>query len=96
MELEYQSFEPPQLTDENNEYVKLLKQSVKVITHSPPKIISKHGGSDIRHYNGIHVNGVTCGPVGEGLHGDCEWVLIKSLDTYYKILELFFTKLKTK
>lgn len=95
MELTFQTFEPPQFTDENNTYVKVLKQSVKTVTHKLPKIIAKHGGSDIRHYNGVHVNGVTCGPVGEGLHADNEWVLIESLNTYYAILELFFTTLIT-
>ncbi|PIV71191.1 hypothetical protein COW57_00905 [Candidatus Roizmanbacteria bacterium CG17_big_fil_post_rev_8_21_14_2_50_39_7] len=57
-------------------------------------MIVKHGGSDIRHFNGVHEDGVTFGPVGEGLHSDNEWVDIKSLGEYYQILKKFLVQLK--
>ena len=82
------------MTDENNSYVKALQKSTGTITGTPAKIIVKHGGSDIRHYNGVHEDGVTFGPIGAGLHSDDEWVDIKSLEEYYQILKDFLLSLK--
>lgn len=94
MDIEYLEFEPPQITDENNSYVKSLQEATKVITHKQAQIISKHGASDIRHYNGVHENGVTFGPIGDGLHSDNEWVDVESLNNYYSILSEFLLGLK--
>ncbi len=94
MELEFLEFEPPQITDENNAFVKSLQKATETITHKTAQIISKHGGSDIRHFNGVHEDGVTFGPIGEGLHSDNEWVDIKSLGEYYEILKEFLISLK--
>lgn len=44
MEVEYLEFEPPQLTDEKNSYVKTLQKSTGTVTGTPAKIIVKHGG----------------------------------------------------
>ncbi len=94
MELEFLEFEPPQLTDENNAFVKALQKSTGAVTGKMAPIISKHGASDIRHYNGIHEDGVTFGPIGAGLHSDNEWTDIKSLGEYYRILINFLNSLK--
>jgi len=88
-ELNFLEFEPPQFTDENNEFVQKLSKSVEKIVKKKAQTIVKHGGSDIRHYNGIQNDGVTFGPVGEGLHSDNEWVSIQSLVDYYLILSDF-------
>lgn len=93
MGLEFLEFEPPQLTDENNIFVKSLQKATAAVIHKPAAIISKHGGSDIRHYNGVNEDGVTFGPIGEGLHSDNEWVDIKSLSEYYSILKEFLLNL---
>jgi len=61
---------------------KLLKKNIKTIV--------KHGGSDIRHFNQVGCQGVTFGPIGGDLHGDNEWVDIKSLEKYFEILWQFF------
>ena len=94
MELEFLEFEPPQLTDENNRFVRSLQKATQAVTGKNAEIIVKHGGSDIRHFNGVHEDGVTFGPVGEGLHSDNEWVDIKSLGEYYQILKKFLVQLK--
>jgi len=39
---------------------------------------------------------VTFGPVGGDLHGDNEWVEIKSLKNYYQIVFEFLVDLKGK
>ncbi|MFN4212465.1 MAG: M20/M25/M40 family metallo-hydrolase, partial [Microgenomates group bacterium] len=82
-------FEPPQFTDQKNPFVLKLKQSVEKITGKKAKTIVKHGGSDIRHFNQVGCEGVTFGPIGGNLHGDDEWVEIKSLEKYYQILKRF-------
>ncbi len=85
--------EPPQITDENNPFVLALKKSTEEITKKKPKMIVKHGGSDIRHFNQVGVDGVTFGPIGYGLHSDEEWADIKSLEDYYQILNRFLKSL---
>jgi len=86
--------EPAQITDEKNEYVQTLQQSVKTITKKNSAVIVKHGGSDIRHYNAVGCAGVTFGPIGAGLHTDEEWVDIQSLQDYYEILKDFLLSIK--
>ena len=85
-EFEILLFESPQFTDEKNPYVLKLKEATKKVLNKNPKIIVKHGGSDIRHFNQVSCQGVTFGPVGGDLHGDNEWVEIKSLEKYFEIV----------
>lgn len=82
-------FEPPQITSQKNPYVLSLKKSIEKITGKKAKTIVKHGGSDIRHFNQVGIEGVTFGPIGGNLHADNEWVDIKSLEKYYQILKDF-------
>lgn len=84
--------EPAQFTDKNNLFVKRLAAAAKKVIGKTPPTIQKHGGSDIRHFNGVGSDGVTFGPVGAGLHSDNEWVDIKSLGDYYEILKSFLQK----
>lgn len=88
-EIEFVENEPSQFTDKKNPFVKKLAAATRKITGQNAETIVKHGGSDIRHFNGVGCDGVTFGPVGEGLHSDNEWVDIKSLLTYYEILKEF-------
>lgn len=85
-DIEILLFEPPQFTDEKDPHVLKLKQSIKKVLNKNPKIIVKHGGSDIRHFNQVGCFGVTFGPIGANLHGDNEWVVIDSLRDYFNIL----------
>jgi succinyl-diaminopimelate desuccinylase len=89
-EIEIILFEPPQFTDEKNFYVLKLKEAGKKVLKKNIKTIVKHGGSDIRHFNQVGCQGVTFGPIGGNLHGDSEWVDIKSLEKYFEILWQFF------
>ena len=91
--IEYIFDEPAQFTDQNNPYMKALKKAIEKETGQKAKIIAKHGGSDIRHFNAVGSPGVTFGPVGTGHHTDNEWVDIKSLGRYYEILKEFLLSL---
>lgn len=92
--MEVVSFEPPQFTDKKNPYVEALRNSVKRIGGKLAPVISKHGGSDIRHFNQTGCDGVTFGPWGLGSHTDNEWVAIRSLSYYYLMLKDFLTSLE--
>lgn len=85
-------FEPPQFTDQRNYFIVKLQEAVKQNIGKKADIIVKHGGSDIRHYNQVGCDGVTFGPIGGNLHGDEEWIEIKSLEKYYQILKDFLLK----
>lgn len=85
--------EPAQFTNEKNAFIKSLQSATIKVLGKESNIIVKHGGSDIRHFNQIGCDGVTFGPIGAGLHTDNEWVDIKSLEQYYKILKEFLLSL---
>lgn len=89
VELEVLVNEPAQFTPESNKYVTLLKDASYEITGKRSELIVKHGASDIRHFNRVGCEGVEYGPHGHGIHTDHEWVDIKSLEAYYKILRTF-------
>jgi len=86
--------EPAQFTDSHNKYLKKLSNTAKEILNQDINLVSYHGASDIRHYDRINSAGVCFGPIGAGLHTDNEWVSIKSLGIYYKILEKFLLNLE--
>lgn len=81
--------EPSHSTKETNLYIKTLEKSINDVTKNKAELVSKHGASDIRHFNQINVEGVTFGPIGEGHHSDNEWVDLKSINDYYQILYSF-------
>lgn len=85
--------EPDHFTNESNEYIQSLSNSIKEITGANAELIKKHGGSDVRHYSMVGCDGITFGPVGDGHHSDNEWVGIKSVEDYYNILKDYLTKL---
>jgi succinyl-diaminopimelate desuccinylase len=94
VEVEIILFEPPQFTDIKNPFILKLKKSIEKIIGKKAKIIAKHGGSDIRHFNRFGCQGVTFGPIGGNLHTEGEWVDIKSLEKYYFILKDFLLNIK--
>lgn len=84
--------EPIHFTDANNQYLKILGQSINSVLSKKAQILAHHGGSDIRHYNQVKCSGVEFGPKGAGHHTDNEWVDIQSLEEYYKILKDFLLR----
>lgn len=73
-------------SNKNNKTIKLLR---KVLRNNgqPDQFIKKHGSSDVRFYNALGMDGITFGPIGAGLHSDNEWVSLKSLSIYYKVIK---------
>jgi succinyl-diaminopimelate desuccinylase len=80
----------PIVVDRDNEYVRLLAESVTAVTEIRESIaVGRDGTSDVISFLNAGVPGVEFGPVGEGHHGPDEWVSIESLGLYRKALVEF-------
>ncbi len=86
--------EPALNTDENLNYVQVLKQSTEKILNRSIQLRGAQGSSDARHYVHVQCPGVEFGPVGGNIASDNEWVSISSLDDYYKILVDFLSSVE--
>lgn len=84
-ELEVSMMEPSMNTSENDPYVQGFIKIAEKTLDKKVQIVGKNGGCDLRHYP--NAAGIEFGPVGEGPHTDYEWVSVKSLGTYYKIMK---------
>lgn len=87
---------PSAYTPDDNTYVKLLEKITTKITKQKTVVTGTHGASDVRFYNAVGVDGVEFGVKGEGQHAIEEWVDLKSLEQYYKILKEFILLLDKK
>ncbi|MEK7166044.1 MAG: M20/M25/M40 family metallo-hydrolase, partial [Patescibacteria group bacterium] len=83
--------EPAHLTEKNNKYINQLGVSYQKVTGKEGMLVGKHGGSDLRHFP--HSATIEFGPIGANPHTDKEWVDIKSLLTYHKIVTEFLLDL---
>lgn len=79
-------------TSPDDEYVFKLNKSVKEVTDRNADVKFAHGGCDLRHYPNS-TKALEFGPIGGGHHEDLEWVDIKSLQDYYRILKKFLLSL---
>ncbi len=87
--------EPAQFTKKNNKYLNLLKLTAEKKLNKKISILSANGSSDLRHFSRINCPGVEFGPIGKGMGSDNEWVDIKSLENYYKILKDFLLSVQS-
>lgn len=78
--------EPVMLTDKNNPYIQDLARIAKKHTSKKTVIRGANGTSDVNHFSKKSCAGVEFGPVGGGIGEDKEWVSIKSLEIFSKIL----------
>jgi succinyl-diaminopimelate desuccinylase len=81
--------EPAANCSKTNPFITKLKKSIKKATGKESGFIKKHAASDARHYSAAGVPSIAFGPIGQGQHSDSEWVDLKSLKTYYRILKDF-------
>ena len=86
--------EPALLTDENNEFIKLLKKVARHTIGKNIRLRGAHGSSDARHFAHVNCSGIEFGPIGKGIGSDHEWVDIPSLEKYYHILKSFLLTIK--
>lgn len=81
-------------TDPDNFYIRKLVDAAKETTGKDVIKRKTFGGSDTVFFSEYGCDAVEFGPVGHGPHHDSEWVEIKSLEEYYKILRAFLLSLK--
>lgn len=81
--------EPALDVDRNNPYLKTLRKVSEQVTKKKIKFYGAQGSSDARHFSRIGCPGVEFGPIGKGIGTDKEWVDIRSLGQYTRILEEF-------
>lgn len=91
VEMEIITHESPQTIQTDNPYLLSLERAVQETTGKKAQLKFAHGVSDVRHFNTVGCRGVEFGPIGHGQHEDEEWVNIKSLETYFFVLETFLT-----
>jgi succinyl-diaminopimelate desuccinylase len=82
-------------TDENNEFIKLLRKVTRHIVGKDIRLREAHGSSDARHFTRVNCPGIEFGPIGGGIGSDYEWVDIPSLEKYYQILKSFLLAVKS-
>lgn len=73
-------------TEAEDDEVAKLAQSVEAVQDGSVEFYSEHFGSDARFYSEQGIAAVCFGPVGAGLHSHDEWVDIRSLETFYRIM----------
>lgn len=78
--------------------IQLLESSLPKIPHPYTEKLVKisgkpefrmHYATDARHFSDQGIPSVVLGPIGENMHGKQEWVSIRSLTSFYQILEKF-------
>lgn len=82
----------PHKTKPDSIFIKKLKNITKNILNHETTLCRAHGQSDARYFSAIGCEGIEFGPIGGNHHAEDEWVDIKSLEDYYKILEDFLLK----
>jgi succinyl-diaminopimelate desuccinylase len=92
-ELDIMTHEPSLFTAQDNEFIQKLVSSCEKITGASPLLYGAQGSSDARHYGSVGGAGVEFGPIGGGIGEDDEWVNVKSLETYSRIVEQFLLDL---
>ena len=85
--------EPMFLADPESPTLKHYRAAIKSVTRNNAKIIFSHGSSDARFFTVNNVPVIISQPTGEGLHGPDEWVSVKAIEEYYKILEDFMKRI---
>ncbi|PTH63831.1 succinyl-diaminopimelate desuccinylase [Staphylococcus agnetis] len=78
---------PPVTNDLNHPDFKLLQQYI--LKHSPEStahMFGQHGFADTRYYSAKGIPAIEFGPSGGHWHGEDEYVILSSIDTYTSIL----------
>ena len=85
--------EPALYTSEDNRHLAALRIAAKKITKKNIAVRGAQGSSDARHFERVRCSGVEFGPIGGGIGSDQEWVDVRSLETYCRILKEFLLSL---
>ncbi len=78
-------------TKEEDPYLKEYKSAIRAISREP-KLSNDHGASDARFFSAKQIPALVSAPDGGGNHSQNEWVSIKALEDFYKMLRIFLNK----
>lgn len=79
----------PVKTRMDNNYVCEFSKIIERYTHRQVKIFGQHGSADTKFYSKYGIPAIEFGPCGANWHGDDEYVVIDSINTYKEILKDF-------
>ncbi|MEO0179393.1 MAG: M20/M25/M40 family metallo-hydrolase, partial [candidate division WOR-3 bacterium] len=77
---------------EDNEFLKLYKQTAEKILNRKVEFISEHGATDGRFFAQKGIPVIITNAIGYGLHTDEEWVDLESLYTLKEIFKSFLNE----
>lgn len=81
--------EAPIFSKKTNPYIRLFAKSIKTVLNMKPIFRRGHGSADIRFFTEKGIPAIAFGLRGKGLHSNHEWVSLKEINKYVKILESF-------
>jgi len=79
--------ENPAYCPPDNPWITKLKEIVADVTGVAGELIVKYEGSDARFFAAAGVPAIVFGPSGDGWHGAEEWISLRQLFEFYRILE---------
>lgn len=94
--IKFPAFSVPMYADPNGAFVQKLKKVAEEVEGKTFKLVTRHAGSDGRHF--IRVGGQACefGIAGEDQHGDNEHVSLTAITNFRRTIERFLTTLDEK
>ena len=79
-------------TNINNKYIQNLNQTAKEFLNLEKDLyFNNHGTNDARFASEVGIPSVGFGPIGNNYHANNEYISIKSLDEYFKIIDSFLS-----
>lgn len=78
--------QPAAIIEKDNYFVKELQKLIKSRSSISGELVGRDGASDVTYFIDGDIPGIEFGPIGEGHHGDKEYVDIESLRIYRQIL----------
>ncbi|MFO8055885.1 MAG: M20/M25/M40 family metallo-hydrolase [bacterium] len=78
-------------TEPEDPHLKRLRQAATSVLKYDPGFINKHASSDARHFTEHGIPAAVFGPGGENIHGTGEWVDLRQVEKFYRVLEEFIS-----
>jgi succinyl-diaminopimelate desuccinylase len=76
-------------TDPQDPYLTCLRRAAQEVNHRDPGLIRKHASSDARHFSALGIPAAVFGPSGGNVHGNNEWVDLRQVTQFHKVLAKF-------
>jgi succinyl-diaminopimelate desuccinylase len=76
-------------TDPTDPFLVSLNRTAAEIMRRAPGLVRKHATSDARHFSAAGIPAAIFGPGGENMHGLGEWVDLRQVNLFYRVLERF-------